>query len=84
MFYLTTHSTHFIYDYMASDIKTEKRIVCKREVDEWGTRTVNCDVIQHSLCDFVTVCVRMSSPSRESLCLVFFFFFSHRYEVREN
>ena len=46
MFYLTTHSTHFIYGYMASDIKTEKRIVCKREVDEWGTRKVNYDVIQ--------------------------------------
>ena len=27
MFYLTTHSTHFIYDYMASDIWLTARVI---------------------------------------------------------
>ena len=33
MFYLTTHSTHFIYGYMASDTQIAREETCCRHMD---------------------------------------------------
>ena len=35
MFYLTTHSTHFIYGYMASDIWLRTILIVRKEIAQW-------------------------------------------------
>ena len=56
MFYLTTHSTHFIYGYMASDIWLRTILIVRKET---------CRHIGYSF--RVTACVLLNAPSQTGL-----------------
>ena len=56
MFYLTTHSTHFIYGYMTSDIQIAREETCCRQHMDYSFRLAASDILyapshrQDSLC----------------------------------